>query len=139
MANIDPTFGLNNFKQTKVLSETETLVNNILMVLFGKPGFYPSVPSLGMNIGQYLYKFADDIDLDAIKAELIHQCNEFLPEVDSGELDVTQTMYNGETLLIFKLPVIIDESGISIALGVSVNKKGELVYNFVEGSTTQTI
>ena len=61
MANIDPTFGLNNFNQTKVLSETETLVNNILMVLFGKPGFYPSIPALGMNIGQYLYNFADDI------------------------------------------------------------------------------
>ena len=52
MASVDPVYGVNNFNETKVLTEAETLVNNILMILFGKPGFYPSIPSLGMDIQQ---------------------------------------------------------------------------------------
>ena len=62
MPSVDPAYGVNDFNETKVLSESQTLINNILMILFGKPGFYPSIPWLGMDIYQYLYSFEDGID-----------------------------------------------------------------------------
>ena len=64
MASVDPAFGVDSFNRPKVLSETETIVNNILFILFGKPGSYPSIPSLGMDIEQYLYLFEQSVSDD---------------------------------------------------------------------------
>ena len=76
MGTVDPVYGVNNFNRSKVLTETETKVSNMLMILFGKPGFYPSIPSLGMDINQYLYKFEDEINVEEIKSKLISQCRD---------------------------------------------------------------
>jgi hypothetical protein len=130
MAKVDPTYGVNEFNKTKVLSETETYVNNILTILFGKPGFYPSIPTLGMDISQYLYKFEDEINVERIKAILANQCSEFLPLVESGDIDIIKTTYMGRSMLIFQLPVIIDKTQIAVALGVTLNAKGQMVYKF---------
>jgi hypothetical protein len=132
---IDPAFGVNNFNEPKVLSVTETIARNIMLILFGKPGFYPSMPELGMDIGQYLYEFEDNIDTEGIKSKLVEQCEEFLPEVDTGEFDVKKSHYKGQPLLLIFIPVIIDEKTLSMALGITRNEKGELVYNFVENKT----
>ena len=52
---LNPTFSVNNYNKPKVLTELESYVNDVLMLLFGKPGFYPSIPTIGMDIKQYLY------------------------------------------------------------------------------------
>lgn len=128
----DPTFGVNNFERPKVLSVTQTYVNNLLTILLGKPGFYPSQPELGMDIEQYLYKYIDDINTTEIKAKLINQCTDFLPEIESGEFDVYKSTHNGRPMLLFKLPIIIDGKSLAMALGITINAKGEMIYNFVE-------
>lgn len=130
--SLNPTFSVNNYNKPKVLTELESYVNDILMLLFGKPGFYPSIPTLGMDIRQYLYMFEDEVNVEEIKTTLAEQCSEFLPELQTGELDVIKTQYNGNTLLIFKLPIINDTNKNSAAIGITTNDKGELVYNFVE-------
>ena len=139
IASVDPVYGVNNFNQTKVLSESETLINNILMILFGKPGFYPSIPSLGMDIEGYLYMFEDEIDASKIKAKLASQCREFLPSMQDGSMHVYTTTYKDHTMLIFELPILIDNVTSMLALGVTVNDKGEMVYTFVSNNDIQTI
>ena len=101
IASVDPVYGVNHFNQTKVLSESETLINNILMILFGKPGFYPSIPYLGMDIEGYLYMLEDEVDPVEIKAQLASQCREFLPNIKDGSMDVYTRRY--DTLAIFLL------------------------------------
>lgn len=128
----DPSFKINDFNQPKVLSTLETYVNNVMMILFGKPGFYPSIPELGMDIEQYLYKFSDEIDTDEIKAKLADQCNDFLPEIQSGDLDIIVTKYEDRNTLLFVLPIIDDIVNYRVILGVSTNARGEMIYNFVE-------
>lgn len=130
---IDPTFGVNHFKEPEVLSETRTYVNNILMLLFGEPGFYPSIPTIGMNIQKYLYMFSDDINTSEIKAELAHQCSEFLPQVESGNFEVYKTVQNGVNVLIFQLPIIDDTYENSVTLGVTMDGYGNFIYKFIEG------
>lgn len=139
IASVDPVYGVNDFNQTKVLSESETLINNILMILFGKPGFYPSIPSLGMDIEGYLYMFEDEIDVSKIKAKLASQCREFLPSMQDGSMDVYTTTYKDHTMLIFELPILVDNVTSMLALGVTVNDKGEMVYTFVSNNEIQTI
>lgn len=126
----DPTMGVDNFNETKILSPSETVVRNILLILLGKPGFYPSQPTLGMDIEQYLYHFADEINTEEIKIMLIDQCHDLIDLVDEDQLSVTSTTLNGRTALIFNLPVIIDDKTLKMALGVSTNNRGEFIYDW---------
>ena len=71
MAGVDPQFGLNSFNQAKYSNETETISHAVLNLLFGKPGFFPSMPRLGINIQDTLYMFWDEISPIEIKAMMI--------------------------------------------------------------------
>lgn len=125
----DPAFGLNDFKEPKILNVDRTLVNCVMMILCGKPGFYPSIPDLGMDVRKYLYNFDDEVDLDEIRATLINQCSDLITEVDSGNIDVQQIVKNEQKILVFILPTIKDSES-SLILGVSLDKKGKLIYDF---------
>lgn len=127
---VDPQFGANVYNRAKVLNESQTIVNNILTLLFGKPGFYPSIPTLGMNISQYLYSFEDDFDVDFLKSQLALQCKDFIEQIRDGSFDIVKSTYNGQPLLIFVIPTIITNTKTNLLLGVTVNEKGEFKFNF---------
>lgn len=127
---VDPQFGANVYNKAKVLNESQTIVNNILTLLFGKPGFYPSIPTLGMNIQQYLYSFEDDFDVNFLKSQLAAQCKDFIDQIADGTFDIVKSSYNGQPLLIFVVPTIITNTESNLLLGVTVNEKGEYRFNF---------
>jgi hypothetical protein len=127
----DPTMGVNNFGEVKILSKTDTVCRNLLLVLFGKPGFYPSQPELGIDIAKYFYTF-DDIDLSQIKADLEVQCSKLVPEIDSLDFQLHMTEYNGQGMLIIRFPVIRTDDRLYMALGITTNRRGEFMYKFVE-------
>lgn len=131
MGTVDPVYGVNNFNRSKVLTETETKVSNMLMILFGKPGFYPSIPSLGMDINQYLYKFEDEINVEEIKSKLISQCRELQQDVDSESFDIYTTQLESRTVLIISLPTIIKEKETELSIGISTNENGAVIYNYI--------
>ena len=54
-------------------------------------------------------------------------------------MDVYSTTYQGRSMLIFQLPVIVDENSVILSLGVTINTKGEMVYNFVASDDIQII
>jgi len=139
MASVDPVFGINVFNEAKVLSESQTMINQVLMILLNRPGFYPSIPHLGMDIAQYLYTFADEVDELHLKAILAAQCNELLPDIEEGEMDVYSEDYNGHPLLIFVLPVLVNGVTSTVTLGITVNDRGEMVYNFVDNGKPQIL
>lgn len=60
----------------KVIPTFELCINTILTLLFMKPGQYPSIPELGIDIDSYLHEYADDSSIPTkIKTSLIDQCN----------------------------------------------------------------
>lgn len=127
---VDPQFGANVYNRSKVLTEAQTIVNNILTLLFGKPGFYPSIPTLGMDIRQYLYAFEDDFDVNFLKSQLAIQCKDFVKHISDGTFDIVKSSYKGNPLLIFVIPAIITDTESNLLLGVTVNEKGEFSFNF---------
>ena len=135
----NPSFALNDFDEVKLYTSDESIVRDLLLLLFGKPGFYPSQPTLGMNIQQYLYQFEDSIDTAAIKVDLAMQCSEFLPLVESGDIDVQVDKWNGRPLLVFILPTIHNTSDAQLVLGVSVLENGEMQVNFVIDDREQEV
>jgi len=74
--NYDVVLDTDSMFKPKVLSTFELGVNTILMLLFMKPGQYPSIPELGIDIESYLFEYDDDRKLPGkIKEKLINQCN----------------------------------------------------------------
>lgn len=128
---VNPTFTVNDFNKPKVLTETETYVNDFMMILFGRPGFYPSIPTIGLDIRSYLYKFEDEISTDEIKTKIANQCSDYLPMIQEGNFDVLKTVYRSHVLLVFVLPSINNDQ-VTISIGITTTDNGDVIYNFVE-------
>ena len=128
---VDPVFGTNNYNKPKLLTESETVVYNILTLLLGKQGFYPSIPQLGMNIKQYLYSFEDSFDTSLLKSALAIQCTDFIPQITDGSFDIIKARFNEQPLLVFKIPTIITNTKSELVLGLTMDGDGALQFNFV--------
>ena len=127
---VDPQFGVDNYNREKVLNESQTIVANILTLLFGRPGFYPSIPHLGLNIQQYFYMFEDDFDVNYLKAQLASQCRDFIDVITNGEFDIIKSHYNDQPLIVFVIPTIVTHSETNLFLGVTYDN-GEYKFNFI--------
>lgn len=132
--SLDPTFGVNSFNQAKYRNETETIANSILNLLFGKPGFFPSMPNLGMNLQEILYSFWDEISTDRIKAEISAQCMVFKEYISNGSLDVIKSSYMDKPLLLVTIPVQIKNAPEALTVGVTQDSNGNTIYNYVFNS-----
>lgn len=67
---------VDEFHKPRVISTFQMCINSVLTLLLMKPGQYPSIPELGINIEQYLFEYADDKTLpDKITNEINEQCN----------------------------------------------------------------
>lgn len=136
MAGKEPSFGLNSFNKAKYKSETETVANAIVNLLFGRPGYFPSMPDLGIHIQDMMYMFWDEIDTDMIKAKIAVQCETFKEYIQSEELDVIKSEYNGKPLLLVVIPVQIKHTQSDLGIGITQDKQGNLIYNYVVDTTT---
>lgn len=128
---VEPNFGLDDFGRAKYLNETEALANSILNLLFGKPGFFPSIPDLGINIQSILYSFWDEVNVDQLKAEIVTQCQSFSQYIKTGELDVIKTYNNSQPLLLIVLPTKILDGKQNLSVGITQDKNGNIAYNYV--------
>lgn len=126
----EPLFGVNNFNEPKIITGNNVLAMTILLILFGKPGCYPSLPSLGMNIQQYLYSMYDEINVDAIKAILVTQCSMLSNAINSDVIEVFKTINNGNPLLVIKIPIVSSSDSDTLVLGVTTNDNDSVVYNY---------
>lgn len=128
---VEPNFGLDDFGRAKYLNETEALANSILNLLFGKPGFFPSMPDLGINIQSILYSFWDEVNVDQLKGEIVTQCQSFSQYIKTGELDVIKTYNNSQPLLLIVLPTKILDGKQNLSVGITQDKNGNIAYNYV--------
>lgn len=131
MAGIEPSFGVNTFNQAKYKNETQSIASSILALLFGKPGYFPSIPDLGINIQDTIYMFWDEIDETALKAQIAAQCEDFQEYIDDGSLDVIKSSYNEQPLLLIVIPVQIQYKKERLAIGITTDSNGNTQYNYV--------
>lgn len=103
--------GKDNFQKSKIYNETDSLVNYILNILLMKPGNMPSMPEIGVNIGQYIQpNMQQELDPELIKGLIISNCDELLPYLSSDELIVTITRDTyGRDVLLIKIPLVMDD------------------------------
>ena len=99
----DTTFELNEFNEPKIRSEMETLKNVIMFILFAKPGQYPSLPQIGMDIQNVLYSFYDELDVEELKQKLIEQCSMLGGYLNQGTVDIRKTKYKSQPSLMIHI------------------------------------
>ena len=132
MSGIDPKFGVNAFERGDYSNETQTVANNFLALLFGKPGYFPSMPELGIYIQSYVYQHYDDINTEAIKSRVVRQCDELMDWVNDGSFDVmkVRNQKNGSPMLLFKLPVQDRDVSKHFAVAITLGDNNSISYNF---------
>ena len=127
----EPVFGLNDFKTPKMMTKNDVLVNTILMICFGKPGFYPSLPELGLNIQQYFYGFEGELDCGQIKAALAIQCSMLAEDISTGAIDVQKSVTaDGRNALLITTPTTESVSNNILVIGISTDTSGTMIYNY---------
>lgn len=95
----DTSYELNEFGQPRIRSEIELIVDIVLFVLFAKPGNYPSIPWIGLDINTMLYSFYDEIDENDLKTKIIQQCNALGVFFDNDIINIKKTMYKKQPSL----------------------------------------
>lgn len=127
---IEPAFGQNNFRKPKLLTGYEVILQSVLMILFGKPGCYPSIPDLGMNIQQYRMQRLDTIAVGELESTLRYQCG----ILRDGWVDSDISMVKVQTsdlneMLLITIPVINDSDNFSLIVGIA-ERDNQVVYNY---------
>lgn len=137
----DCTFEMDDFNKPRLREEAELVKNVVLLILFMKPGQYPSIPWLGLNVRDKLYSFYDEIDESALTRELSEQCQVLGTYIQQGDIIIKKMMYrNMPSLLIHVSTTAADGSIISydnrsknraseFYIGISVNELNKLLYN----------
>lgn len=138
----DTTFELSEFRVPRIRSEVETAKNIILFILFAKKGQYPSLPMIGMDIGSMLFSFYDEIDCDAIKNEIIEQCEALKFYFESSILGVKKAIYKNKPSLLISIcgketyPSNYMKDHIatnSYLIGITYDELNKLIYDIKEG------
>jgi hypothetical protein len=127
---VEADFGLNSFQNPKTIEDEEALTRTILMILFGKPGVFPSNPEVGLHVQDLFNQFDDDIDVNILKSKLAYQCSLVSEVVEDGSFDIRKTYKDDNLLLLFIIPSIIAESNNILVIGVTTNTDKSVVYNF---------
>ena len=130
MAGVEPSFGINSFNRAKYKNESETIANAFLNLLFGKPGYFPSMPNLGLDIQSKLYSFWDELDTDVLKASIVSQCTAFKEYINDNSLDIIKSSYNNQPLLLIVIPIEIDMSKSNLVIGITIDGSNSIVYNY---------
>jgi hypothetical protein len=123
-------FGFDNFQQPKKLDPKETVAQVILNLFTMRPGSMPSMPHIGINIREYLYKFEEDIDLEELKKKIFTQCTEILSSVSIGDINVFIAPHNGQDILVIIIPLTGIPDDPALLLGFSKNTENELLFQY---------
>lgn len=109
----------------------ETVAQVILNLFMMRPGNYPSLPHIGINIRQYLYKLEEDIDVNELKEKIFTQCSQLLSFISIGEVKAFVVPHEGQALLIVVIPITgLDDDDNALVLGFQQDENNELLFNY---------
>ena len=128
--NYDVVLDSDSMYKPKIIPSFELTVNSIITLLMMKPGQYPSVPELGLDIESYLFEYSDDKTiLQKLQAKLRDQMNrldisgvevEFYSDISNEGIPVLLVVITGNNYVTYNI-----ESE-KVIVGISYNKLNEV-------------
>ena len=132
MAQKDITFNLNKYGNPEMLDVKTSVAHQIVNALFMVPGNLPSMPTIGVNIRQYLYRYDTDYVSSEIEAKLKEACGSVISGafVDSVDFSVQKTSKNESVFLILVRVTFPDNNEELLGISVKENKDDTINFNF---------
>lgn len=133
----DVTFEFNKYGDQKLLDLKESVAQQIINALFMIPGNLPSLPHIGVNIKQYLYKTDTSYNSTEIEQKLKEACGAVICGVVINSVDFSvQKTSNGQSVFLIMIRITFPNN-INSILGVSVVQANEIVkFNFAYAGNT---
>ena len=130
MAN-DITFHLDKYGNPEMLDVKTSVAQQIVNALFMVPGNLPSMPTIGVNIKQYLYRYDTDYVSGEIEAKLKEACGTVISGAFIGSVDFSvQKTTQGESVFLVMVRVTFPNEDTKL-LGISVKDANEIIkFNF---------
>lgn len=137
---LDCTFELDAFAKPRLRSEAELIKNTLLYILMSKPGQYPSLPFIGMDISNLLYNSYDELKESDLADEIIKQCPVLARYFDDGTIIIRKIKYKGQPSLMIHVETSPIENLIGenmtkerFQIGITFNELNDMIYNVTEG------
>ena len=99
----DLTYEINEFGNAKIKSEIESIRDIVLFILFTKPGQYPSMPDIGLDIDTVLYSFYDNIDIRLLRNQIVNQCSALGVYFDAGNIEIQKMRYQNHPIILIQI------------------------------------
>lgn len=132
----DALFELDEFSRPKLISPSEMIKNIIMFILFSKPGSYPSLPEIGLDIQSYLYEFYDVLNVYELRQNIINQCSLLEFYFNNNNIDIIKYKNNGVPSLKINMDYVINSSNgnqsKSFHIGISYDKLKNIIYTITE-------
>ena len=123
----DMDFSLNNFNEQKIYTGAMAYAHKIKNLLFMRPGDFPSMPEMGINIQSIRYQSLDDLVAGELREKLSDQITKYIMSLPVENIEVSAMKANGDYFLILKFTLTETEQ---IVYAVQ-QSKGQLVnFNF---------
>ena len=120
-------FSLNNFNEQKIYTRAMAYAHKIKNLLFMRPGDFPSMPEMGINIQSIRYQSLDDLVAGELREKLSDQITKYIMSLPVENIEVSAMKANGDYFLILKFTLTETEQ---IVYAVQ-QSKGQLVnFNF---------
>jgi hypothetical protein len=122
----DVAFDTDSMSKPKVVSSFDLAINAVLTLLLMKPGQYPSIPELGIDIESYLFRYSDDKKIiSEIQSKLEDQCS--IVGMVGFDIDISmQTMTDGNDALIIVISgtdtLTYGNEGSKVVIGITHDK-----------------
>ena len=134
MAEIKPelNFGLDSFGKQSAMTQAQSIAQMLINLFLMRPGQLPSLPHIGMDIRQYMYKFEEELDVSNIKNQISEQCPDILPYIDANNMQIILVPYNNDSILYFFIPLSVDiAENTAISIGFKKNNvSNEITFNY---------
>ena len=128
----DALFELDEFSRPKLISPSEMIKNIILFILFSKPGSYPSLPGIGLDIQSYLYEFYDTLNVNELKQSIIDKCSLLEFYFNNNNISIIKYKDNGVPSLKINMDYVINSANgnksKSFHIGISYDELKNIIY-----------
>lgn len=84
-------FTFNEFRQQKVLTNENAYVQMIARLLTMRPGDYPTLPGMGINIGSYRFADMDNLVAGELQEKIQNQITQYISGVPLNEVNISMT------------------------------------------------
>lgn len=105
MSKAEVTYDVDMYKKPLLKSDSDGIMQTVLNAAFMKPGNLPSLPKVGADITQYLYKFDNQLDTNKIIEDIKFACGETLVGASLGDIIFQVVPYKGENIFLLKIDV----------------------------------